>query len=107
VLAHAARLVRDAKQCADYGLIGEPPKVDFAHLLDRTQHVVHKIHEKKRLRRRLEEAGVRVFDRAGDARFVDPHTLSLDGGQSVRARGSSCAPVATPAGFPSPAASML
>jgi pyruvate/2-oxoglutarate dehydrogenase complex dihydrolipoamide dehydrogenase (E3) component len=58
--------------------------VDFARLLNRTQHLVYKVHEKKQLRSRLEAAGVSVFDRAGDARFVDPRTLVLDGGESVR-----------------------
>jgi pyruvate/2-oxoglutarate dehydrogenase complex dihydrolipoamide dehydrogenase (E3) component len=84
VLARAARLARDAEQFADYALIGEPPRVDFARLLNRAQHLVHRVHEKKRLRGRLQAAGVRVLDRAGDARFLDPHTLSLDGGERVR-----------------------
>jgi pyruvate/2-oxoglutarate dehydrogenase complex dihydrolipoamide dehydrogenase (E3) component len=79
VLARAARLVRDAEQFARYGLEGESPKVNFARLLNRTQHVVYAIHEKKQLRGQLEAAGVRVFDRAGVARFLDAHTLALDG----------------------------
>ena len=32
VLAHTARLVRDAEQFSDYGLEGEAPRVDFARL---------------------------------------------------------------------------
>ncbi len=80
VLAHAARLARDAEQFADYGLIGEAPRVDFARLLNRTQRIVYEVQEKKQLAARLEAAGVRVFERAGRARFVDPHTLALDGG---------------------------
>src|SRR3712207_5829562 len=62
-------------------LEGESPKVDFARLLNRTQHVVYAVHEKKQLRGQLEAAGVRVFDRAGEARFLDAHTLALDGGK--------------------------
>src|SRR5919107_658879 len=65
VLARAARLARDAEQFADYGLEGEPPKVDFVRLLNRAQHVVYAVHEKKQLRGQLEAAGVRGFDRAG------------------------------------------
>jgi len=84
VLAHAARLARDAGQFADYGLIGEAPRVDFARLLNRTQRIVYEVQEKKQLKARLEAAGVRVFERAGEARFVDPHTLALDGGQELR-----------------------
>ncbi|MDQ3864902.1 MAG: NAD(P)/FAD-dependent oxidoreductase [Actinomycetota bacterium] len=84
VLARAARLVRDAERFADYGLEGEPPKVDFVELLNRTERAVHTVHQKKRLRDHLEAAGVRVFDRAGDASFLDGHTLTLGDGESVQ-----------------------
>jgi dihydrolipoamide dehydrogenase len=79
VLAHAARLVRDAEQFSDYGLEGKAPRVDFARLLNRTQRIVYEVQEKKQLRGRLEAAGVSVFDRAGEARFVDGRTLALAG----------------------------
>lgn len=84
VLARAARMVRDAEQFAAYGLDGEPPAVDFARLLQRTQEIVDEVHAKKRLRNRLEAAGVRVFDRARDARFVDSQTLALNGNEHVQ-----------------------
>jgi dihydrolipoamide dehydrogenase len=84
VLARAARLVRDAEQFAQYGLEGEPPTVNFVRLLNRTKHVVDTVHQKKQLRGHLEAAGVRVFDRAGDARFLDGHTLALGDGRSVQ-----------------------
>jgi pyruvate/2-oxoglutarate dehydrogenase complex dihydrolipoamide dehydrogenase (E3) component len=84
VLARAARLRRDAEQFAQYGLEGEPPEVDFVRLLSRAQHVVSTVHQKKQLRGQLEAADVRVFDRAGDARFLDGHTLVLGDGRSVQ-----------------------
>jgi pyruvate/2-oxoglutarate dehydrogenase complex dihydrolipoamide dehydrogenase (E3) component len=84
VLARAARLVRDAEQFADYGLEGEPPAVNFAGLLNHTEHVVRTVHEKKQLRAQLEAADVRVFDGVGDARFLDSHTLTLGNGSSVQ-----------------------
>ena len=83
VLAHAARLVRDAEQFADYGLDAEPPRVDFARLLNRTQRVVYEVQEKKQLKGQLEAAGVYVLDRAGDARFSDAHTLALGDGTDL------------------------
>ena len=83
VLAHAARLVRDAEQFADYGLDGGPPAVDFARLLNRTQSIVYEVQEKKQLKGQLEAAGVRVLDRAGDARFSGAHALALDDGTSL------------------------
>jgi pyruvate/2-oxoglutarate dehydrogenase complex dihydrolipoamide dehydrogenase (E3) component len=84
VLAKAARLVRDAEQFDQYGLEGEAPKVDFLRLLERAQDVVYAAHEKKQLLGQLEAADVRVFDRAGDARFLDSHTLVLGDGRSVQ-----------------------
>ena len=87
VLARAARLVRDAEQFADYGLEGAPPTVDFARLLERTRQIVDQVQGKKQLRARLAAAGVRVFDRAGAARFVDAHTLALGGGGGTTVRG--------------------
>jgi pyruvate/2-oxoglutarate dehydrogenase complex dihydrolipoamide dehydrogenase (E3) component len=84
VLARAARLRRDAEQFAQYGLEGEPPEVDFVRLLSCAQHVVSTVHQKKQLRGQLEAADVRVFDRAGDARFLDGHTLVLGDGRSVQ-----------------------
>src|ERR671917_2486329 len=84
VLARAARLRRDAEQFAQYGLEGDPPEVDFVRLLNRAQHVVYTVHQKKQLRGQLESAGVRVLDRAGDARFLDAHTLTLGDGENLR-----------------------
>src|SRR5918996_6461997 len=84
VLAKAARLVRDAEQFTDYGLEGEPPTVNFAGLLNHTEHVVHTVHEKKQLQAQLEAADIRVFDGIGDARFLDSHTLALGDESSVQ-----------------------
>jgi dihydrolipoamide dehydrogenase len=83
VLARAARLVRDAEQFSDYGLVGTPPDVDFARLLNRTQRIVYEIQEKKQLRRQLEAAGASVLDRTGGARFADGHTLVLGDGSRI------------------------
>jgi len=85
VLAHAARLARDAEQYEEYGLHGEAPQVDFVRLLNRVQRIVYEVQQKKQLRSRLEAADVHVFDRAGDARFVDGNTLALGDGTKLRA----------------------
>ena len=85
VLAHAARLVRDAEQFAYYGLVGAPPEVDFPRLLERVRALVDVVHEKKRLRERLETAGVRVFDGVGKARFAGENSLTLGDGRHVEA----------------------
>lgn len=86
VLAHAARLLRDARQFNDYGLTASPPILDFARLMDQTQAVVEAIHAKKRLREHLTTAGVVVLDDAGPAAFADPHTIHLAAsGQTISA----------------------
>jgi pyruvate/2-oxoglutarate dehydrogenase complex dihydrolipoamide dehydrogenase (E3) component len=78
-LARAARLVRDAEQFGNYGLVGGSPQVDFARLLERTQRVVYQIHEKKQLTSHLQRVGVELFANVGDARFLDDHTLEFAG----------------------------
>src|SRR2546428_1924172 len=84
VLAKAARLMRDAEQFAEYGLAEEKPTVDFATLLAQTQNIVHRIHEKKQLQSHLEQAGVTVYANAGEARFVDEHSVALDDGTTLQ-----------------------
>lgn len=86
-LAKTARLVRDAEQFAGYGLRGAAPEVDFPEVLASAGRVVDEVHDKKRLRDRLEEAGVEVIDGAGDVRFLEPHTLRLENGGPL---GAAC-----------------
>nr|MBA2255044.1 NAD(P)/FAD-dependent oxidoreductase [Chloroflexota bacterium] len=83
VLAHVARLVRDAEQFRGYGLTGASPGVDFPAVLARTREMVEAVHAKKQLEQHLADAGVQLIP--GAARFVDPRTLETDAGQSVRA----------------------
>jgi pyruvate/2-oxoglutarate dehydrogenase complex dihydrolipoamide dehydrogenase (E3) component len=85
VLAKAARLMRDAKQFEEYGLVAPNPVLDFEQLMGRVQHVVYQMHEKKQLLQRLGEAGVEVLSQVGDSRFVDAHTLSLPDGRQLTA----------------------
>jgi len=85
VLAHAARLVRDSGQFADYGLVGGQPEVDFSKALERARTLVEEVHEKKRLMERLEEAGVLVSEGIGAARFAGEHSLALGDGRRLEA----------------------
>ncbi len=84
VLAKAARLRRDAQQFEKYGLIGDVPDVDFSRLMQRTQHIVYKMHEKKQLFDHLHQAGASVFTNIGRVRFSDPHTLEFADGTHVQ-----------------------
>jgi pyruvate/2-oxoglutarate dehydrogenase complex dihydrolipoamide dehydrogenase (E3) component len=86
VLAKAARLLREAQHFDDYGLVGEKPTVDLVKLMARVQQTVYAIHEKKQLVSHLEQAGATVYASAGNAHFVDEHTLEL--GDGTRLQGS-------------------
>ena len=85
VLAKTARLMRDAEQYVEYGLVGQKPRVDFASLLTQTRNIVQRIHEKKQLQSHLEQAGVTVYANAGDAHFVDEHSVALGDGTTLQA----------------------
>lgn len=84
-LAHVARLVREAEQFSDYGLVAESPQLDFGRLMSRTQKKINELHEKKNLDSHLEEYGVEVFTDVGQTRFVDANTLETAGGMKLTA----------------------
>ncbi len=84
VLARAARLMRNAGQFAEYGLSAPTPKVDFEKLVRRTQHIIYEIHEKKQIIQHLEDSGVEAHVEAGQAQFIDSHTIALENGQELR-----------------------
>ncbi len=83
VLAKAARLLRDAEQFSEYGILAINPVIDFERLLQRTQNIVYTIHEKKQLINHLETSGAQVYSGVGEARFVDAHTVRLADGRLV------------------------
>jgi pyruvate/2-oxoglutarate dehydrogenase complex dihydrolipoamide dehydrogenase (E3) component len=86
VLAKAARLLRDAGQHAEFGLIGPSPTVDLAAVLRRVRATVDRVHADKDLERHLARSGVTVRAGTGPARFLDPHTLVLPDGERVEGR---------------------
>lgn len=86
VLARAARLMRDGQQFGDYGLVGRPPAVDFGQLLARTRETIERLHEKKQLATHLQQAGVTLLTNAGEAAFVDEHTVALADGSELQGR---------------------
>jgi len=87
-LAHAARLVREALQSADYGVACPTVAPDFPQVMARARAIVRAVLDKKDLPGTLARAGVALFDGAGDAQFADAHTIRIDPnkpGQSTRA----------------------
>jgi pyruvate/2-oxoglutarate dehydrogenase complex dihydrolipoamide dehydrogenase (E3) component len=83
VLAHAARLMRDAEQFEQYGLDAPRPKVDMQRALARVRQVIYQVHEKKQLIDHLDAVGVQTYDRLGPAHFIDPHHIMLGDGTTL------------------------
>ena len=85
-LAHAARLIRDARQLGRYGITVSEPVLDYPRLLARVREVVDDVRAHSTFREQIESAGVTVHERAGTARFVDPHTIETESGLRLAGR---------------------
>src|SRR6266540_2661057 len=84
-LAHAARLIRDARQLGRYGIAVGDPALDYARLLSRVREVVDDVREHAVLGRQLEAAAVTVYEEVGATRFLDAHTLATERGPRLAA----------------------
>src|SRR3954462_7477534 len=74
-LAHAARLIREARQLGQYGVAVSEPVLDYPRLPARVGEVVHGVLARWAWRKQMDALGVSVYEQAGAARFVDPHTI--------------------------------
>jgi pyruvate/2-oxoglutarate dehydrogenase complex dihydrolipoamide dehydrogenase (E3) component len=84
-LAHAARLISEARQLGEYGIAVGEPVLDYPRLLARLREVVGDVLAHSSLREQIEAAGVTVHENAGAARFVDPHTVITEAGLHLQA----------------------
>src|SRR5262245_37804922 len=84
-LAHAARLIREARQLGLYGIAVCEPSLDYPRLLARVHEVVNDVREHSALRGQIDSLRVSVYERAGDARFADPHTVETESGLRLQA----------------------
>src|SRR5438552_5267712 len=84
-LAHAARLIREARQLSLYGISVGEPVLDYPRLLARVRSVVNDVRAHSSFRQQIDSVGVTVYERVGDARFVDPHTIETTGGLRLQA----------------------
>lgn len=84
-LAHAARLLREARQLDRYGIAADGFRLDYPRLLDRVDEVVHGIRTHSALRDRIDGLGVQVHEHAGTTRFVDPYTVETSRGLRLQA----------------------
>jgi dihydrolipoamide dehydrogenase len=84
-LAHAARLMREARQLARYGIRVSEPELDYGRLLAHTREVVGEVRAHSSLRQQIEALGATVHEHAGTARFLDAHTIATKSGLRLEA----------------------
>ena len=84
-LAHAARLIRQARQLGQYGIDVSKPMLDYPRLLARVREVVTDVGANSSFRRQIDSLGVTVHEHAGVARFVDRHTIETESGLRLQA----------------------
>ena len=84
-LAHAARLMRDARQRSAYGIAVGEPRLDYSSLLRRVRVVAAQVADASSRRADLDRMGVSIVEHAGLARFVDAHTVVLADGSLFEA----------------------
>lgn len=83
-LAHAARLMRDARQLSRYGINISEPLLDYAALLERVREVTWDVRAHSAFRRNIDEAGVTVYEQSGSVRFIDRHTIRTASGLELQ-----------------------
>jgi pyruvate/2-oxoglutarate dehydrogenase complex dihydrolipoamide dehydrogenase (E3) component len=84
-LAHAARLLREARQLGQYGIAVSEPVLEYPRLLARVRDVVTDLRTRSVRREYLDGLGVTIHEKAGAARFVDPHTIETESGLRLQA----------------------
>jgi len=85
VLAHAARLIRDARQLGQYGITVGEPVLDYSRLLERVREVVRDVRRHSSLRQQIDALRVTALEQVGVAHFADPHTLETESGLRLQA----------------------
>ena len=85
-LAHAARLIREAKQLNRYGIEVSSPVLNYSNLLARVRQVVQDVRSHSILREHIDSMGVKVYEHAGAARFLDPHTIETEKGTRLQSK---------------------
>ncbi|HET9216977.1 MAG TPA: NAD(P)/FAD-dependent oxidoreductase [Terriglobia bacterium] len=84
-LAHAARLLRDARQLGRYGIKVSEPVLDYSDLLDRVREVVEDARAHSSFRELVDSLGVVVHERTGGARFSGPNSVEAKNGLQLKA----------------------
>src|SRR6516225_5792444 len=77
-LAHAARLIREARQLGLYGIRVIEPVLDYSRLIGRVREVIDDVRAHSSFRAQLDSLGVVVHEHAGLAHFADEHTIESE-----------------------------
>jgi pyruvate/2-oxoglutarate dehydrogenase complex dihydrolipoamide dehydrogenase (E3) component len=85
-LAHAARLIRDARQLGRYGIEVSEPVLNYEKLLERVREVTTDVRAHSAFRKNLFDAEVAVYEQSGTVRFVDPHTITTTTGLQLEGK---------------------
>jgi pyruvate/2-oxoglutarate dehydrogenase complex dihydrolipoamide dehydrogenase (E3) component len=84
-LAQAARLMREARQLRQYGIVMSEPRLEYPRLLARVREITDDVRTHSLGREYLESLGVTIYEKAGTARFVDRNTVETEGGLRLHA----------------------
>jgi len=84
-LAYAARLLRGTAQLGRYGIRIGTASLDYGQLLRRAREITDDVREHAAFRGEIDRLGVTVHERAGLARFADPHTVETESGLRLHA----------------------
>src|SRR5262249_50531835 len=84
-LAHAARLMREARQLSQYGIEVSEPVLHYPLLLGRVREAVNDVRAHSSLREQIDSLRVTVCEHAGVARFADQHTIETESGLRLQA----------------------
>ncbi len=82
-LAHAARLVREARQLSRYGIKVGAAALDYTRLVERANEIVSEARRYSTLLSQLQQAGVVLYEHAGTARFGDAHQIESERGPAL------------------------
>jgi dihydrolipoamide dehydrogenase len=84
-LAHAARLIREARQLGQYGIAVGTPVLEYSRLLQRVREVVDDVRTHSAFRNQIDTLAVTVYERAGCVRFAGANVLESESGLRLEA----------------------
>jgi pyruvate/2-oxoglutarate dehydrogenase complex dihydrolipoamide dehydrogenase (E3) component len=84
-LAHAARLLREARQLGQYGIAVSEPTLEYPRLLARVREIITDVRTHSLRREYVDRLGVTIYEKAGTVHFADPHTIETESGLRLQA----------------------